>query len=118
MGPQIQFSEREKEVIRLLLQGKGNKQIALDLGISRRTAEYHLRNIYAKLGVRSRAEAILKLAESGLWKSAGGLPVRSTVEMNGDSTKNGPHPILRRISVKKLFPIFGVLMPLSLSPSF
>jgi len=43
------FSEREKDVIQLLLQGKGNKQIALELGIASRTVEFHLSNIYAKL---------------------------------------------------------------------
>ena len=47
------FSERENDVIKLLLQGKSNKQIALDLGISTRTVEFHLSNIYAKLGVSS-----------------------------------------------------------------
>jgi DNA-binding CsgD family transcriptional regulator len=41
-----QFSGREKEVTGLLLQGKSNKQIALALGISASTVEYHLKNIY------------------------------------------------------------------------
>ncbi|PKN94783.1 MAG: hypothetical protein CVU44_02960 [Chloroflexi bacterium HGW-Chloroflexi-6] len=44
-----QFSEREKDVAKLLLQGKANKKIALELGISGRTVEFHLSNIYAKL---------------------------------------------------------------------
>ena len=48
------FSKREKDVVRLLLRGKSNKQIALELGISNRTVEFHLSNIYAKLGVNSR----------------------------------------------------------------
>ncbi len=58
------FSDRERDVVRLLLQGKSNKQIALALAISERTVEFHLKNIYAKLGVRSRTEAILKLGKS------------------------------------------------------
>ncbi len=49
-----QFSKREKEVIELLLQGKSNKQIALALGVSQNTVEYHLKNIYKKLQVNSR----------------------------------------------------------------
>lgn len=45
-----QFSTKEKEVIALLLQGKSNKQIALSLGITNRTVEYHMGNIFVKLG--------------------------------------------------------------------
>ncbi|MGV8025862.1 MAG: helix-turn-helix transcriptional regulator [Anaerolineaceae bacterium] len=63
------FSEREKEVLDLLIQGKSNKQIALHLGVSNRTIEYHLSNIYSKLGVRSRAEAILILMKDTSSKS-------------------------------------------------
>jgi Tol biopolymer transport system component/DNA-binding CsgD family transcriptional regulator len=57
----VQFSEREKAVIDLLLQGKSNKQMALSLGITNRTVEFHLGNIFTKLGVRSRSEAILMI---------------------------------------------------------
>lgn len=57
-------SRREKDVIELLLQGKSNKQIALALGITESTVEFHLKNVYAKLQVSSRAEAILKLGKS------------------------------------------------------
>jgi DNA-binding CsgD family transcriptional regulator len=59
-----QFSEREKEVITLLLQGKSNKQIALELHIAQSTVEYHLKNIYNKLQVSSRTEAVLRLGKS------------------------------------------------------
>jgi DNA-binding NarL/FixJ family response regulator len=76
------FSEREKDVIKLLLQGKSNKQIALELGISNRTVEFHLGNIYTKLGVASRTEAILKLTENPLWKSTGTV----TNDVQGKST--------------------------------
>jgi LuxR family transcriptional regulator, maltose regulon positive regulatory protein len=58
------LSKREKDVIELLLQGKSNKQIALTLGISESTVEFHLRSVYRKLQVSSRAEAILKLGKS------------------------------------------------------
>jgi DNA-binding CsgD family transcriptional regulator len=106
-----QFSEREKDVVNLLLQGRGNKQIALELGISNRTVEFHLGNIYSKLGVASRTEAILKLTENHLWKSTGNsignLQVESTVEQVGDSTDNGIKPISRRISMKNLYYIIG-----------
>ncbi len=55
------FTERQREIINLLTQGKSNKEIALALGKSERTVEDHLNHIYAMLGVSSRAEAIIKL---------------------------------------------------------
>lgn len=58
------LSTREKEVVRLLLQGKSNKLIALALGISDRTVEFHLKNIYAKQQVSSRVELILQLGKA------------------------------------------------------
>ena len=104
-----EFSKREIDVIRLLLQGKGNKQIAVELGISNRTVEFHLSNIYKKLGVNSRSEAILKLAETQLRESTGDRPVESTVEDRSDSSENGFKPTLRRISLKKPYAILGGL---------
>jgi DNA-binding CsgD family transcriptional regulator len=59
------FSEREEEVIKLLLQGKSNKEIASALDIAESTVESHLTRIYVKLGVRSRIEAILRLGGRG-----------------------------------------------------
>lgn len=105
------FSEREKDVIKLLLQGKSNKQIALELGISNRTVEFHLGNIYSKLGVASRAEAILKLTENHLRESTGDTTSdvhgESTVEQVGDSTENGVKPISRRVPMKNLYYLIG-----------
>lgn len=54
-----ELSEREREVVHLLVQGQTNKDIAQTLFLSVRTVEAHLRSIYAKLGVRSRTEAVL-----------------------------------------------------------
>lgn len=55
------LSAREQDVVDELLQGKSNKLIALALGISDRTVEFHLHNIYRKLEVQSRIELILHL---------------------------------------------------------
>ncbi len=55
-----QFSSREKEVVELLLQGKSIKQIALVLGISEGTTEYHLKNVDKKPQVNSRTAAVLR----------------------------------------------------------
>jgi len=81
------LSNREWEVVKLLLQGKSNKLIASSLGISDRTVEFHLKNIYAKFQVRSRIEFILKLGNA-----TGGLEVEklghSTVDGKGEVAEN------------------------------
>jgi DNA-binding CsgD family transcriptional regulator len=64
MAQLYKLSNREWEVAKLLLQGKSNKLIALSLGISERTVEFHLKNIYAKFQVSSRIELILKLGNA------------------------------------------------------
>lgn len=55
------LSNREREVIQLLLEGKSNKLIALGLKVSERTVEFHLKNIYSKFQVNSRMELVLRL---------------------------------------------------------
>ena len=64
MAQSNQLSSRESEVVKLLLEGKSNKLIASALGISDRTVEFHLKNIYAKYQVSSRMELVLKLGQS------------------------------------------------------
>lgn len=107
MRDNISFSEREKEVTELLLQGKSNKQIALALGISASTIEYHLKNVYKKLQVNSRTEAVLQLGKS-IGNSITSELGKPTVEINGDTHDNGVQPIsARRIPVNKMFTIIG-----------
>lgn len=53
------LTEREREILALLAQGSSNKMIAVKLYLSVRTVEGHLANIYARLGVHSRTEAML-----------------------------------------------------------
>jgi HD-GYP domain-containing protein (c-di-GMP phosphodiesterase class II) len=60
------LTDREVEVIGLLARGKATKQIAASLGISTKTADRHIQNIYGKIGVSSRAAATLYAAEHGL----------------------------------------------------
>jgi len=54
------LSEREQEVLDALSEGLSNKEIAARLFISVPTVRFHLKNIYAKLHVNSRTEAVLK----------------------------------------------------------
>ncbi|MGB8648412.1 MAG: response regulator transcription factor [Anaerolineae bacterium] len=53
------LSDRELEVLRLAGRGMGNKQIGVALSISDRTVQGHLANIYSKLHVSTRTEAVL-----------------------------------------------------------
>jgi|BEDMetMinimDraft_2_1075160.scaffolds.fasta_scaffold04634_2 NarL family two-component system response regulator LiaR len=57
------LSPREIEIIKLLAQGLSNKQIAVKLGISRRTVERHLETIYNKMAVNNRTEAVMKAVQ-------------------------------------------------------
>jgi len=52
------LTEREKEVLALLVKGGTNNEISTKLSISLPTVKYHLRNIYTKLGANSRVEAV------------------------------------------------------------
>jgi len=55
------FTSREVEVASLLLSGKNTKQIALMLDISTHTVNFHIKNIYKKLDINSRAELFARL---------------------------------------------------------
>lgn len=54
-----ELSDREEQILKLVIQGKLNKEIGTLLGISQSTVEKHLTKIYAKLRVRNRIEATL-----------------------------------------------------------
>jgi DNA-binding CsgD family transcriptional regulator len=111
MVEDIQFSRREQEVIKLLVQGKSNKQIALVLGVSLRTVEFHLSHIYAKLGVASRTEAALKLAATNIRESAGGELREPTVPEKKEPGDNGETAIsARRTSMKNILYTMGGLL--------
>jgi DNA-binding NarL/FixJ family response regulator len=59
ISPLARLSPREREVLRLLAQGKGNKEIASMLWISAGTAKTHVRHIFKKLKVSDRTGAVL-----------------------------------------------------------
>jgi len=54
------LTARELEIMNLIAEGNLNKEIADTLGVSLQTVKNHIKNIYPKLGVRNRSEAILK----------------------------------------------------------
>jgi len=59
------LSARERDVLRLLAEGKVYKQIASDLTLSTSTVRTHLHNVYGKLGAVDRAQAVLIATERG-----------------------------------------------------
>ncbi len=60
------LSDRETEVLREVASDKANKEVARTLGISDRTVQQHLANIFSKLGVTSRTGAALKALHLGI----------------------------------------------------
>jgi len=63
--PPAELTPREIEVLRRLAEGLSNKAIAGALGVSPRTINFHLDNLYAKLGVTSRTEAAIYALREG-----------------------------------------------------
>ena len=61
-----QLTERELAVLRLVAAGLHNREVASRLGISSRTVDRHCDNIYAKLGVGSRTEAVVRAISTKL----------------------------------------------------
>ena len=65
---QYHLSPREQEIVRLVAEGLPNKCISAVLEISSWTVATHLRRVFAKLGVNSRAAMVAKLFEGNLMK--------------------------------------------------
>jgi DNA-binding NarL/FixJ family response regulator len=61
-----ELTPREGEVLRLLADGSGNKEIASHLGISEHTVKFHISSILGKLGVATRTEAVTTGIRRGL----------------------------------------------------
>jgi len=56
--PEVALTRRETQVLKLLLEGKADKEIAVFLNLSIRTVKFHVSNILAKRGVSTRAELL------------------------------------------------------------
>ncbi len=64
--PSHPLTKRELEVLRLLAQGKLNKEIAVELAIKERTVKFHVSAVLKKLGAGNRTEAVRIAAQQGL----------------------------------------------------
>lgn len=74
MSPLSVLTSRELEVLELVLTGKTNKAIATEISISAKTVEFHLDNIYRKLGVRSRVMAGIWALQNGVREKTREIP--------------------------------------------
>ena len=61
-----QLSEREKEVLTLIAQGRSNKEIGTALGVTEGTVKIHVTNLMGKLGVTARTEAVVVAVQQGI----------------------------------------------------
>ena len=66
------LTRRELEILQLVIEGKTNTAIAKDMFISLKTVEFHLDNIYTKIGARSRLMA-------GIWAIQQGIEAETRV---------------------------------------
>jgi DNA-binding NarL/FixJ family response regulator len=66
--PAIELTARERDVLALVIDGMGNKQIARRLGISEKTVKGHLTNLFQRIGVVDRTQAALWAERSGIFR--------------------------------------------------
>jgi DNA-binding NarL/FixJ family response regulator len=71
VSPFPDLTDREREVLDLIAQGLDNRQIATRLYISGKTVSNHISNVFAKLHVTDRAQAIVAAREAGLGRGIG-----------------------------------------------
>jgi DNA-binding NarL/FixJ family response regulator len=68
------LTDREREVLELIAQGASNAAIAAALTLSQKTVRNHVSNIFTKLRVADRAQAVIRAREAGLGTERRPLP--------------------------------------------
>jgi DNA-binding NarL/FixJ family response regulator len=66
-----ELSDREDEILRLIAQGRSNYEIADQLALSVKTVQNHVSNIFGKLQVADRVQAVIRARQAGLGTDAG-----------------------------------------------
>ncbi len=99
------LTDREREILELINQGMSNQAIADTLYLSRGTVKAHSHNIYNKLGVTSRVQAVLKAQELGLLEAASApAPAHKTA---GSASAAEPAPPTALNLPSQLTPFIG-----------
>jgi predicted ATPase/DNA-binding CsgD family transcriptional regulator len=91
------FSRREVEILGLIAEGLSNQAIAQKLYLSLETIKWYNKQIYSKLGVISRTQAIARAREVGLFDLTAATPVRDASRPN----HNFPSPVTSYVGRKK-----------------
>jgi DNA-binding NarL/FixJ family response regulator len=68
------FTRREYDALQLLVECKSNKEIAAAMCVCEKTVEFHLANLYAKIGARTRTEAALWATRRGMAEDTRDFP--------------------------------------------
>lgn len=66
----VTLTRREVEILSLVVEGHSSKEVADMLFISKRTVDFHLDNVYGKLKVKNKMQALLKATKLGLLPQA------------------------------------------------
>lgn len=60
------LTEREREILKLLFEGRCSSEVATAMSVSKRTVDFHLAKAYVKLGVSNRSQAFKRAVELGI----------------------------------------------------
>lgn len=104
------LTEREQEVLQFLAQGMSNRQMADELVLSLNTVKWHNRQIYGKLGVENRKEAVARARELGLVAEETQAEPRHTLPLQLSSfvgRKSELAEVKRLLSVSRLVTLTG-----------
>jgi DNA-binding NarL/FixJ family response regulator len=71
----VSLTVREREILGLMLEGKSNDEIAVRLGVSRKTVEVHLTRLYGRFGAMGRVELALRVDHEGWLEIESSQPV-------------------------------------------